>query len=498
MRSMIGSRRRGRGSALVLAVAVLAAGCGRTSSSSPLDQAAPPTQTRPTPNGAGAVVTGPEDNASLDGGTLTYGIEAEPEGLDPTRYVFSQAGNVVASAVFDPLATLDADGKAVPYLATAFEPSADFQTWTIVLPAGVTFHDDTPVTADAVARDLEAYDQSLIIGPAMKGWFASATATDATHVEVRTSHPFRILPEALATQIGYVFAPSMLTNTDLAKAPVGSGPFVFQTHIDGRIWSFKKNPRYRTTGLPHLDRIDFAPIPDDAKRLQSLRDGDIDVLQTVGDAHVDELQAPDTKVVESQRGDKAFLMLNTSQPPFDRLTARQAIAAATDATGWRAEVYGNAASPINGPFTAGQPGYLADNGYPGYDPDRAKALVAQYRAETGTDLTFTFLAASDTTNTAYAQYFLPAFQAAGMKVTIEGIPQINLLAKVATGSYQMSQFRLFSNPDPRVDQIFYHSSSIGAISLDFPRSVRSRRRRGGGRARSGRPTPRPSTRRCSR
>jgi ABC-type transport system substrate-binding protein len=452
--------------ALATAVALVAIGCGRTNS---IDQSAGPTQTNPSADADRTVVVGPSDKPSADGGTLTFGVEAEPEGLDPTRYDFSQAGNVIASAVFDPLATLDAQGKAVPYLATAIDPSPDYQTWTITIPPAVRFHDGSILTADIVAADLNAYDQSLLIGPALKGWYGSASATDGTHVVVKMIVPMRAFPEALATQIGYVFAPQMLTDTDLAKRPIGTGPFMFQGHEDGKVWSFKKNPNYWKKGLPHLDFIDFEPIPDDRDRAQALRDGDIDMMETVANSETDELRTTDTKIVDSKLGDKAFLMLNTSQPPFDDVLAREAVAYATDAAGWRKQIYGDTASPANGPFNAGQPGYVADNGYPGYDPDKAKQRVDEYRAKTGHDLTFTFLAASDVTNAAYAQFFVPAFQAAGMKVTIEQKPQINLLAEVATGNYQMSEFRLFSNPDPRVDAIFYDQSSIGTISLNFPR-----------------------------
>jgi peptide/nickel transport system substrate-binding protein len=452
--------------ALATTVALTATACGRTTPQ--VDQSGAPAQTSPL-NSAGALVTGPTDAPSIEGGTLTYGIEAEPEGLDPTRYDFSQAGNLIASAVFDPLVTLDEHGKAVPYLASSIEPNADFTSWTIVIPTGVKFHDDTPLDASVVAADIDAYRKSLLVGPAMAAWYDSVTATDPTHVVVKMSQPMRIFREALATQIGYVFAPAMLTDTSLAKRPVGTGPFVFDDHTDGVIWSFKKNPHYHVPGKPHLDAIKFEPIPDDGQRLRDLQHGDIDMMQTVGNGESDAVKGTDTKVVESQHGDKAFLMLNTSQPPFDNLTARRAVAYATDSAGWRKQIYGDAASPVNGPFTPGGPGYVEDNGFPSYDPAKAKDQVDQYKRETGHDLTFTFLAASDLTNAAYAQFFLPAFEAAGMKVTIDQKPQINLLALVATGSYQMSEFRLFSNPEPRVDSIFYTSTSIGTISLDFPR-----------------------------
>src|SRR5829696_233373 len=56
-------------------------------------------------------IAGPDDTTGdpVVGGKLVLGLEAEPEGLDPTRYAFSSSGHFVASAVFDPLVTLDDD-----------------------------------------------------------------------------------------------------------------------------------------------------------------------------------------------------------------------------------------------------------------------------------------------------------------------------------------------------------------------------------------------------
>ena len=89
-------------------------------------------------------------------------MEAEPEGLDPIRYAFSSSAHFVASAVFDPLATLDADGNPVPYLAKAIDGSDNNQTWTITVPTGIQFHDGTPLTAQVVADDLNGYQTSAI------------------------------------------------------------------------------------------------------------------------------------------------------------------------------------------------------------------------------------------------------------------------------------------------------------------------------------------------
>lgn len=456
------------GVAALAVVAVLLASC---SSSKPTENVASSTTAAPSENSVGAVRTGPADTKPRSGGKVSYGILAEPEGLDPTRYAFSQDGHSVASAVFDPLATLDKDGNAIPYLATGFEPSADFKSWTIALPTGVTFHDDSPLNADAVIQDMEAYKSSAITGGTMNGIVSSITKKDDTHVTVNLKQAMRAFPLLLTTQVGYIPAPVMLNSTDLAKKPVGSGPFIFDSHVDGKSWSFKKNPNYRQKDLPHLDAIEFRPVPDDAERNKLLRDGDLDLINTISGPQILELRAnPDLKIVENRHGDKAFLMMNTTTPPFNSLNARKAVAYATDSAKWRKDIHADVATPANSPFGPGQPGYLKDNGYPSYNLDEAKKAVAAYKSETGKDLEFSFLAVQDPQNAAVSQGFATQYGAAGMKVTVKQLPQINLLASVATGSYEMSQFRLWGAPNPDGETHFYSGASIvPGISVNFPR-----------------------------
>jgi peptide/nickel transport system substrate-binding protein len=459
--------------ALALCLSMIAASCSKSSDDTTNSDTS---STVPQANSVGGMVAGPKDTTSIEGGKIKYGIDAEPEGLDPTRYAFSQAGHVVASSVFEPLATLDDKGNAIPYLAKSFESSTDFKTWTIELPTGVTFHDGTPMDVEAVLASMNAYRSSPIVSAALNATVDSFEKKDATHIVVKLKKAAARFPLLLSTQAGYIIAPAMLTNPELAKKPIGTGPFKFDTHEDGKIWSFKKFDGYRQKGLPHLDQIDFIPLIDPVDRNAQLKSSDLDVIQTYGGPQVIELRASGDayKRVENEFGDKAFLMMNTSKPPFDNLSARRAVAYATDSASWRKEQRADVATIANSPYGPGQPGYLKDNGYPTFDIEKAKAAVADYKKATGNDLSFKFIVADDATNAAVGQTFKASFEKAGMKVELVGLPQISLLAQAATGNFELSQFRLFGQPNPDADVHFYRGSSIpkeAGISINFPRFV---------------------------
>jgi len=405
---------------------------------------------------------------------VPFGIEAEPGGLDTTRYAFSNAGHVIASAVFDPLATLDADGNAVPYLASAIEPNDDNTVWTITLPDGVEFHDGTSLDAAAVVANLEAYRLSSITGAALFA-IESVAEADPSTVTVTLDRPYARFPLLLTTQIGYVMAPVMIDDPAYSLKPVGTGPFVFASHDPDEQWSFTRNTSYWRDGLPYLDAIDFEIVQDASQRLEMFTAGDLDMMYTERPAQIALLRAdPDVKRVEYDLGDETMSVLNTSKAPFDNLLARQAVAYATDAASWRADtaVDGAGDLPSNGPFSPGQPGYVENNGYPEFDMAKAKELVAQYEAETGQPLAFAFANQADVDTLRDANYFASLYTEAGMDVEITSVPQVNLVATIATGNYQMGRFRLFNQPDPDADSHFWRSESIGdLVSLNFPRYV---------------------------
>ena len=454
--------------AITVAVAVLATACGGSDSSG--EASSPDTVAASEVSVQGTVSGPPDDSPPVAGGSIVWGIEAEPGGIDATRYAFSSSGHMVASAVFDPLAKLDENGDAVPYLASSIDPNADNTVWTITLPEGVTFHDGTPLDGEAVAKNLEAHRTSTITAA---GTFAiTDVAFDGLTATVTLDRPYARFPLILSTQIGYVMAPVMIDDAAYALKPVGTGPFIFSGHEPDKEWKFAKNTDYWRDGLPYLDAITFRSIPDNSERIALLSSGDLDVTYTQRPQEVQQLRADENiKQVEYASGDEAMLVLNTSKAPFDSLTARQAVAYATDSATWRAEK-DNVEGAANGPFAPGQLGYAEDNGFPKFDMTKAKELVTQYETETGTEFEFSFTTQADVDNLADADFFKALYEEAGMTVTVTSIPQINLVATIATGNYEMGRFRLFNQPDPDADSQFWRSSSIGElVSLNFPRYV---------------------------
>src|SRR3546814_11879816 len=63
----------------------------------------------------------------------------------------------VARTIYDTLTAPDAEGNIEPFLAESVEGNETFDTWTIKVREGVTFHDGSPLDAQVVANNLDAY-----------------------------------------------------------------------------------------------------------------------------------------------------------------------------------------------------------------------------------------------------------------------------------------------------------------------------------------------------
>ena len=90
--------------------------------------------------GQGAQTNIPKDTGKpVEGGSLTYGLEAETLGGWCLPDAQLAAGGIqVRRAIYDTLTVPNDKGEYVPYLAKSVEHNADYTEWTIKLRDGIT------------------------------------------------------------------------------------------------------------------------------------------------------------------------------------------------------------------------------------------------------------------------------------------------------------------------------------------------------------------------
>ncbi len=403
------------------------------------------------------------------GGRLVYGVEFDANAYVPFVERWPWSAQVVAQAFYEPLATFDADGKVVPYLAERIEPNATFTEWTITLRSGIRFHDGLPLDAEAVKLNFDKHGYTTFspLEPVDR-----VEVVDPLTVRVVMKRAWARFPSHLTgqigNQVGYMASPSVIQADRLDTNPVGTGPFKFDTWIPNDRITGYRNPDYWRPGLPYLDSIEFRFIADHNQRLAELERGRLDAMITTYAGLLDDIAGSDRYRVITATGNapERFVLLNTEAPPLDDLRIRRALAHATDRAAIIDRVERGHAEPADSPYEPGSPWYTATP-YPELDLDEARRLVAAYEAEKG-PAEIELVGWNSPDGVSQQQLLAEQWRAAGIDVTVTSSAQRTLPVQAAAGNYQAMTFRLFDNVDPDEDFMFLHSSSYnpdGAVTL---------------------------------
>src|SRR5690625_182212 len=105
---------------------------------------------------AGTVLAAPAwaQDEPVRGGTLLVGLADDPPELDP-HLTSSNASRTVLHNIFATLVEIDEELQVVPGIAHSWDISEDGKNFTFHIHEGVTFHDGTPLDAEAVKYNFD-------------------------------------------------------------------------------------------------------------------------------------------------------------------------------------------------------------------------------------------------------------------------------------------------------------------------------------------------------
>jgi ABC-type transport system substrate-binding protein len=456
---------RGRLAALVIGVAVvvLASACGSG-----------PSATRSTSQTGTSPTTTPKN-----GGTLVIGVSAETDSWDPATAEWAAQGSLVGSSVLEPLAKLNADGGADPFLATSWIADAKFDRWLINLRPGVKFQDGEAFDSAAVKLNLDTYIHGALSSQVLQPLVKSVKVQGPLSVVVNLKQPWAAFPSSfLDSGSAFMMAPAMIHSSDGgATHPIGTGPFTFESWTPGASFKVVKNQNYWQKGLPHLDSIEFRVIPDESTMVSALQSGDVNMILTTSAQDANRL-APHFTVVKDWRTENDFVETNTAPSiggkanPFNDIHARLALAYATDRTAVAKQIGSGvetASSPWSPSNTWGMPD--SQNGWVDYDPAKAREELAKYEADTGqTKLTFTLLGVSGVDTARTLQQLQAQWREVGIEASISTMDQASAIKQLVAAQYQALFLYSYNYTDPDGDWVFWSSSTshgVGGVNINF-------------------------------
>ncbi|MDO5673456.1 MAG: ABC transporter substrate-binding protein [bacterium] len=125
--------------------------------------------------------------------------------------------------IAETLVNSDPQGKPLPGLATSWGQSAEGTTWRFTLRQGVLFHDNSPMTVDAVLNSLQIALRKP--GVLAKAGIKSITA-EGNDIVIALNAPFSPLPAFLAHHTTQILAPSCYDAAgNVNKEVIATGPY---------------------------------------------------------------------------------------------------------------------------------------------------------------------------------------------------------------------------------------------------------------------------------
>jgi peptide/nickel transport system substrate-binding protein len=313
---------------------------------------------------------------------ISIGMVLEPPNLDPTGGAAAAIDEVVYANVFEGLTRFGPDGSVRPGLAAAWDISDDGTVYTFTLRDGVTFHDGTAMTAEDVVFSLDRAraEGSTNAQPALFANIVSVEALDDTTVAVTLDGPDGAFLFDMAWGDAVIVAPETADNN--ATDPVGTGPFRFAEWVQGDRVELVRNDAY-WGAAPALETATFRFISDPNAAFAAMMAGDVDAFpnfpapETLGQFEAD----PRFSVIVGSTEGETILAMNNAQAPLDDIRIRQAISHAIN----RQDIIDGAmfgyGTPIGTHFAPHNPDYVDLTGLSAYDPDRARALLAEAAPE---------------------------------------------------------------------------------------------------------------------
>jgi peptide/nickel transport system substrate-binding protein len=390
---------------------------------------------------------------------ITIAVASEVTAMDP-HYHNTGNNNQIVGLVYDRMLHQDSNQQVGPGLAVEWGPIAD-DVWEFKLREGVTFHDGSAFTAEDVVFSYERVP-NVPNSPSSFATYTSGIAeiivVDDYTIQFRTNGPYPLLPIDLSTvQIVSADNPDATTEDfNSGAASIGTGPYTFVSYTPGESIVLKSNPNY-WGGAPDFDTVTYRPISSDAARVAALLAGDVDVISGVPTTDIATLEGnPDIVLsqgvsnrviylhIDSRRVFSPFVTDNDGNPMFNPLqdvNVRKALSMAIDRDTIVDEVMEGIAIPAGQVLPDGFFGVSENIEIPEYDPEGAKALLAEAGYPDGFRLTIHGPNDRYINDEQIAQAIAQMLARVGIQTEVETMPRSVYFGR-ATGDADGSEFSL--------------------------------------------------------
>lgn len=325
---------------------------------------------------SGCTVANSNRGSAASADTLRIVLQEEPPTLEACDVSLTSVGVVTRSNITEPLMERNpTTGDLEPLLADSWEQTSDTE-WTIKLHPGVTFSDGTPFEAADAAHSIERTVNSDLACNVEGYVFGDANldvnVIDPLTLTVASPAPDPILP----LRVSFVeMVPRTTPLTERVREPIGTGPYAIDYWDAGQRLSLVRNDTYWGP-KPDYARADYQWRSEGSVRASMVTNGEAEIAVGLGP----EDGAGDLGVAYPNNETTA-VRIQLEEPPLDDIRVRQAINYSVNRDGIVKALFRGLGTPAEQLISEGVIGFNEDLEPWPYDPEKAKQLIDEARAD---------------------------------------------------------------------------------------------------------------------
>lgn len=339
---------------------------------------------------------------------VSIGVAAAPTSVDPHYHNLSP-NNALAAHIYGTLVRRDANNRLTPGLALSWK-LLDDSTWEFKLRPGVKFHNGAEFTAADVAYSI-ARPAKVLNSPGSFGVYTrpakAVEVVDPLTVRIKTDGLYPLLPTDLSVVniVSHAIGEGATTEDfNNGKHAIGTGPFRLVSYKPGDRAELARNEAYWER-KPHWQSVNYRFMSNSGGRVAALLAGDVALIEAVPTTEVAMLRKdPKIQISEINSSRIVFLWFDHSREgptpfvkgpngeelttnPFKDLRVRQALSMAINRPAIVERVMENAAIAAGQLLPPGSYSYVPGLNPTPFDPQKAKALLAEAGYPNGFRLT---------------------------------------------------------------------------------------------------------------
>ena len=370
--------------------------------------------------------------------------------------------------IYECLALPGKDGGMELQLAESYEVSDDGLTYTFKLPSDVKFHNGDTLKASDVAWSINVYAREFPIIGSYVANIKDVKVIDDTTVAIELTQPDSM---TLSNLINFpihnqAFVESQSDRT-MSMVECGTGPYKV-VDFNGTDRCLLEAFSDYHAGEPEIKSVEFRYISDTASSAVAFESGDIDVLSAPIAQGKLMMESGKYNSQIATMPHTAMIIFNTTKAPFDNKLVRQALSYAADKQTIIQIAYDGMAKEArllaDPDAVAGADMSKADD--ISYNPEKAKALLAEAGYPDGLDLTamgIEFKTIAGGYHEKIAQVYQQNLAAIGVKVELVSTETPDEDA-VAGDYYFMNEGQSFK-PDFAYNIRQYSSDYVGGTNM---------------------------------